>query len=257
MVAAPRVPRWLRAAAVLAMAAFGCVGGGRPSVAQPLVADLSDHLVAITAGFTGTDVLLFGAVEGDGDVAVVIRGPEKDVTVRRKGRLGGIWVNREELTFTHAPMYYFVASNRPLAELGTPALLQRHGIGLDHLKLEEEEAVNPVELAAFRAGFIRNKQREDLYYKEPGKVAFLTGRLFRADIYFPANVPTGTYSVEVFLIRQGEVVGAQTTPLVVSNVGVGADVFLFAHRHSFFYGIAAIAMALIAGWSASAAFRRT
>ncbi|MFO0997973.1 MAG: TIGR02186 family protein [Alphaproteobacteria bacterium] len=243
-------------ARVLAAIGIACLGVGRVAVAQPLVADLSDHLVAITAGFTGTDVLLFGAVEGEGDVAVVIRGPEKNVTIRRKGRLGGIWVNREVLTFTHAPMYYFVASSRPLADLGPSALLQRHGIGLDHLKLEEEEAVNPVELAAFRAGFIRNKQREDLYYKEPGKVAFLTGRLFRTDIYFPANVPTGTYSVEVFLIRQGEVISAQTTPLVVSNVGFGADVYLVAHRFSLLYGVAAIAMALLAGWSASAAFRR-
>lgn len=243
-------------AGIMATIVVACLGGGRSAEAQPLVADLSDHLVAITAGFTGTDVLLFGAVEGEGDVAVVIRGPEKDVTIRRKGRFAGLWVNREVLTFARAPMYYFVASSRPLVDLGPAALLQRHGIGLDHLKLEEEEAVNPVELAAFRAGFIRNKQREDLYYKEPGKVAFLTGRLFRTDIYFPANVPTGTYSVEVFLIRQGEVVSAQTTPLVVSNVGVGADVFLFAHRYSFLYGIAAIAMALFAGWSASAAFRR-
>ena len=256
MAAVLRGRRWLRAAVIGAMAALGCLDDGRSAAAQPLVADLSDHLVAITAGFTGTDVLLFGAVEGEGDVVVVIRGPERDVTIRRKGRLGGIWVNRVELTFSRAPMYYFVATSRPLADLGPPALLQRHGIGLDHLKLEEEEAVNPVELAAFRAGFIRNKQREDLYYKEPGKVAFLTGRLFRTDIYFPANVPTGTYAVEVFLIRQGEIVSAQTTPLVVSNVGIGADVFLFAHRYSLLYGIVAIAMALFAGWSASAAFRR-
>jgi uncharacterized protein (TIGR02186 family) len=252
----PTTRRWRGIAAMFVIAILGSVGGGHSAMAQPLVADLSDHLVAITAGFTGTDVLLFGAVEGEGDIAVVIRGPEKDVTIRRKGRLGGIWVNRDELTFARAPMYYFVATSRPLAELAPPALLQRHGIGLDHLKLEEEDAVNPVELAAFRAGFIRNKQREDLYYKEPGKVAFLTGRLFRTDLYFPANVPTGTYSVEVFLIRQGEIIGAQTTPLVVSNVGVGADVFLFAHRYSVLYGFAAIVMALIAGWSASAVFRR-
>ena len=61
--------------------------------AEPLVADLSKHLVAITTGFAGTDVLLFGAVEGDGDVVVVVRGPNHTETVRRKQRQFGIWVN--------------------------------------------------------------------------------------------------------------------------------------------------------------------
>ena len=50
----------------------------------PLVADLSSHLVAITTGFSGTDVLLFGATNGPGDIAVVVRGPAEDAVIRRK-----------------------------------------------------------------------------------------------------------------------------------------------------------------------------
>ena len=49
---------------------------------------------------------------------------------------------------------------------------------------------------------------------------------------------------------------AQTTPLVVSKIGVGADIFEFAHRHSAAYGIIAIVMALLAGWAAHLVFRR-
>ncbi|NNE84205.1 MAG: hypothetical protein HKN28_09575, partial [Alphaproteobacteria bacterium] len=50
----------------------------------PLVADLSENLIAITTGFTGTEVLLFGATEGVGDIIVVVRAPESQVVVRRK-----------------------------------------------------------------------------------------------------------------------------------------------------------------------------
>src|SRR5581483_8668866 len=53
----------------------------------PLVADLSSHLVAITTGFTGASVLLFGATNGPGDIAIVIHGPAKDIAVRRMARL--------------------------------------------------------------------------------------------------------------------------------------------------------------------------
>ena len=48
------------------------------SRAQALVADLSNHLVAITSGFNGAEILLFGAVEGPGDVVVTVRGPADD-----------------------------------------------------------------------------------------------------------------------------------------------------------------------------------
>ena len=58
--------------------------------AQALVADLSDHFIAITTGFVGADVLLFGAIEGDGDVVVVLRGPSGKEVVRRKGRVAGL-----------------------------------------------------------------------------------------------------------------------------------------------------------------------
>ena len=40
--------------------------------AAALVADLSEHRIQIDLGFTGKQVLLYGAIEGDGDVAVVV-----------------------------------------------------------------------------------------------------------------------------------------------------------------------------------------
>ena len=48
--------------------------------AEAVVADLSKRLVAITTGFAGTDVLLFGAVQGDGDIVVVVRGPTQSTS---------------------------------------------------------------------------------------------------------------------------------------------------------------------------------
>jgi hypothetical protein len=45
----------------LLIAGFGLVAASGPARAQALVADLTSHLVAITTGFTGTSVVLFGA----------------------------------------------------------------------------------------------------------------------------------------------------------------------------------------------------
>lgn len=233
---------------------------GRDSArAQDLVADLSDHLIAIATDFTGTDVVLFGAIDAPGDVAVIVRGPAETMMVRRKDRVAGIWINNAGMTFVDVPSFYGIASNRPVEELADKAVLDRHGIGLDHLRLTPVDAdgVSPEVVNAFRAALIRAKQDQDIYAVDRGRIAFLGQRLFRTTIAFPATVPTGQYLVSVFLFRDGALISAQTTPLVVSKIGVGADIFQFAQRHGASYGLIAILMAVAAGWLASAVFRRT
>lgn len=270
----------------------------RPAAGQDLAADLSSHLIAISASFTGARVVLFGAIEEAGDIAVVVRGPTEQMVVRRKDRISGVWMNRASMTFAGVPSFYRVASNRPLEEFAQTAALERHGIGLDYLRLEpvaagglialppdpetaaapepaappgpgEDTAVEAVtaaaqdgiapagEIARFRQALIRNQQRAGVYGIDPGRVLFLGERLFRTDVVFPANLPTGQYLVSVFLFRDGDLVSAQTTPLVVSKIGASAEVFAFAHRRAATYGLIAILVAVLAGWLASVIFRRS
>lgn len=224
--------------------------------AQELVADLSRHFVAITTGFAGTDVLLFGATDGKGDVIIVVRGPSRHEVVRRKGRVAGIWVNDAELVFEDVPSFYGIAASKPLSSLLTDVALRRHGIGINYLNLKPGRQIDAQELVGFRAGFLRNKIRDGLFTMQPGSVTFLGQRLFRTTMYFPANVPTGSYVVQVFLVRDGRVVSAQTTPLSIAKVGIGADVYNFAHNSSALYGILAVVFALLAGLFAGVVFRK-
>src|SRR4029077_10017775 len=82
-----------------------------PARAEALAADLTSHLIAITTGFTRASVVLFGAIDGPGDVAVVVSGPESEMTVRRKSRIAGIWMNSREVTLANVPSFYFVAAS--------------------------------------------------------------------------------------------------------------------------------------------------
>ena len=72
-----------RLRAIVVLLAAGCPLG--PAAAQPesLVADISRYEVAITTGFAGTEMLLFGAVDGEGDVVVIVRGLSRPVVVHR------------------------------------------------------------------------------------------------------------------------------------------------------------------------------
>jgi uncharacterized protein (TIGR02186 family) len=241
----------------LLIALLGTLLASAPGRAEPLVADLSDHRIKITAGFTGTEVLLFGAVEGEGDVVVVVRGPEETARVWRKGRYGGIWVNDKSVLFRRVPSFYAVGSSRPLWEIAEDPVLNRHKIGVDRLHFEADGLrKSDAEYILFRDALIRNKQLAGLFATDVDKVSFLGRRLFRTRLSFPTNVPTGVYFVEVFLLRDGQVVNAQTTPLVVNKAGVEADVFFFAHQHPALYGIMAVAAALLAGTLAAYVFRK-
>lgn len=232
-----------------------------PARAQPLVADLSDHLVKITLGFEGSELLLFGAVEDEGDVVVVVYGPPETITVRRKDRTAGvIWMNRDELTFVNVPAFYQIMATRPLGDWLPDALRERHQIGVEHLDLRPRRtsanAADRAEVRNFRAALVRRKEALDHYGVETGTVSMLSARLFRTEVTFPTNVPTGTYTVEVFLVVNGEVVSAQTTPLYISKVGVLAEIFHFATTYAALYGVVAILFAVLAGLGANAIFRK-
>jgi uncharacterized protein (TIGR02186 family) len=231
---------------------------GPKAGATTLVADLSSHLIAITTAFAGSDVLLFGAVEEEGDVIVVVRGPQAAITVRRKARIAGIWINRDELTFVGAPEFYAVAATGPLEEIAEESERARHEIGYDALRLRPAPSLAPdeEEIAAFRAALVRNKQREGLYSREVGRITFVGARLFRTNLRFPANVPPGTYQVQVFKLQDGEVVSAQSSVLVISKVGLEAELYDFAHQRAPLYGLIAVAIAVLSGWTAAAAFRK-
>lgn len=223
--------------------------------AEGLVADLTSHLIAITTGFTGASVVLFGATDGPGNVIVAVRGPEREMTVRRKSRVAGIWVNTQQVTFANVPSFYAVAASRPVADILSPAAAAFYHLGIANLKLVAATPAPSVVVDAFRTALDRTQQEAGLFVERMGKVDFLGEQLFRTTIMFPSNVPTGTYLVEVFLVRDNDIVSGQTTPLVVSKVGVDASVFEFSTRQPGFYGAIAVLTAVVAGWLASLPLR--
>lgn len=223
---------------------------------EPLVADLTEYRIAITTGFVGTDVHIFGAKSGPGDVVVIVRGPAVTYAVRRKDRIAGIWLNTDRVDFHGVPSFYALASTRPLDDLMSSAEQLREEIGLDNLRLMTGDEADAAEIAAFRAGLLRVKQATGLFARERSRVTIQREPLFKTRVHFPANVPTGSYDIRVLLIRDGEVVSAQTIPLQVSKSGIDALAFEFAHRQSAAYGLIAILGALLAGWSAHLVFRK-
>jgi uncharacterized protein (TIGR02186 family) len=244
-------PFWL----IALIFAVGWALWPHPARADYLVADLSKRRIDITLGFSGADVLLFGATDSGGDVVVVVRGPEQKVTVRRKERVLGLWVNREWVTYEQTPAFYYVASSKPLESVATDGTLAGIEVGLDHIRLKPADSSEGADTRPFRDALIRAKQREGLY-GGTGQVSFIGGRLFRTTVSFPATVATGPYTVEVFLLRDGKVETAQRWPLFVTKVGMSAAVVERAHLTPIIYGLVAVFIAVVAGWLGAIGLRK-
>jgi uncharacterized protein (TIGR02186 family) len=235
---------------------FGVLGVPALASSQSIVTDLSTREVAISTGFTGAELLLFGATEGFGDIVVTVVGPKRDEIIRRKERVAGIWVNGTSVTFENAPAYYRTAASKPLSEIAAPEVLEKLQIGSSRIDLSTRSSRGAETILEFREAFIRSKKRQALYSEDISDIKITRGRLFRSTIPFPVNVPIGTYEVTVHLFKHGRLVSSEKTPLTVQKVGLEAKIYDFAHDHAAWYGLIAIAIALVAGWLAGVIFRR-
>jgi len=230
-----------------------------PARAEDLVSGLSQDTIQITSNYTGTDIVVFGAIEQaqnpqGRNIVVVVRGPDEPMTVRRRDRIAGIWVNSDAARFEGLPAYYYLASTEPVAKIAPASALARYGIGLQSLRPSAIGSHHDPE--PFRQAAIRYHQRAGLYTESPGSIDFLSESLFRTRVPVPAGVTRGQYNVEVYLFRDGEVVSAQSTPLFVDASGLERRLFNMAHDSPLSYGLACVFMAMLLGWVSSVLFRR-
>jgi len=169
--------------------------------------------------------------------------------VRRRDRVAGVWVNRDAAKFQGLPAYYFLASTRPLTAIAGPAVLERYGLGAAHLKANA--IVSHHDSEPFRQAALRQMRARGLYTDAPGGIDFLSETLFRARVPVPAGVARGQYSVDVYLIRGGDVAAAQSTPFFIDQSGVERRLSDFAHDRALLYGLTTVLMALLLGWATS------
>ncbi len=243
-----------------------------PAHADQLVTDLSEHQISIRSNFTGTEILIFGAIEAEDptdltterDIVVVVTGPEGPVTVRRKDRVAGIWINYDAVRFERVPSFYAISSTRPLSRIVSLDTRTIEGLGLRHIGLGAATGLSPTgtetpladnERKVFSQALLRNKQNQNLYRAEPSGVAFLGRALFRATVDIPSNVPNGLYTAKVYLVSNGQISDAASTPLFIVKSGMERAIYSFANEQPLLYGIFAVVFATFAGWAAALVFR--
>ncbi len=240
-----------------------------------VAAALTDARIHVDSSFSGASIVLYGAVfnptDDPADVVVVVRGPEAPIRLVKKTRNIGVWLNSRPVLFEGAPGFYMTASTRPLSEIADFGQLRRLGVGVDHLRIDAPEESRTVtrygvrdvvvsrlgeDYLDWRRAVIRLKEAAQLYDTDPDGVEFVDRGLFRAEVELPAVAPTGKYYAEVWLFQDGEPRSVSNLTLTVEKVGLERDIYEFAHRRPWLYGLLCVVLAALTGYGASRIFSR-
>lgn len=251
---------------IMMAALFGLMGlsisviPGEALAQEKLVADLNESNVRITTDFNGAELLLFGALDRASvdDIAIIVTGPKKQISIRRKEKVAGIWLNTENADVVGIPSFYHVLSTRPLDEIASLNTMRINKIGFDFIpfKLARDSSIDEGPKEEWQSALIRNMQKDGLWNAKPGSIEIIGDVLFRTNIALPANIVPGTYEVRTIHFRDGAVLDDSISTLNVAKSGLSAQIFRFAHDYAPFYGIFAIIFAVASGWLAAVAFRK-
>ncbi len=237
------------------------ISGG--ALASPLIAEISDRNIVINTAFNGADLMLFGSRNESGDIIAIVRGPSVKATIRKKQKYFGVWVNNQSEIFDDIPMFYALAVSKDFEDINKTIYLDTLKIGynetLESLRLKKYELIGEGERAKreeFGHALLRELRLAKLYHKQIVPIKFIGDGLFRANISFPDNTPTGVYGVEVYLIDGGQVQAMHTTSIRVYKSGLDAAIYQLSQNNGAIYGLLAIALAAFGGLFAVRIFNR-
>ncbi len=232
-----------------------------PAMGEEVVVGLSQNRVAITTNFDGSEILIFGAVKRETainedpplEVAIAVTGPSEPLTVRRKEKRYGIWINTDAVEVDAAPSFYAVATSGPWNAVLKDVEDLRHHVSIGRAIRSVGAEIEGSE--AFTQALIRIREGKGLYQTNIGAVELSEQTLFNTSIQLPANLTEGDYKARFFLTRSGEVVDTFETTIAVQKVGLERFLFRLSRDKPLIYGLMSLAIAIAAGWGASAAFR--
>jgi len=252
----------MRALLVSLALVWGSLWAALPVGAEEVVLGLSSDTVSINTNFDGSEILVFGAVKRDGpmpegprlQVIVTVSGPSEPVTVRRKEKRFGIWVNTDTIEIDSAPSFYAVSTSTLLGLSLSETEDVRHKVSIPRAIRSVGNAAAVEDVESFTEALIRIKSKSDQYQLNEGTISVDEQTLFRTSISLPAALTEGAYQTRIFLTRGGAVVSSYETSINVRKVGLERWLFNLSRENAVLYGLMSLAIAIAAGWGASAAF---
>ena len=216
-----------------------------------VIRELSTRNISINTTFNGSDILIFGTIKRNSseknipsDIIIEVFGPETEITVRKKKKIFGIWVNSDPVKINNSPSFYSIVSTNKLEDILKKDAQSKSKIGKSQFFDSKNSDPNYVE--AINAQ-LRIKNKEGDYNFNNPSVKLKESSLFSARIVLPANLTEGDYKTKIHLIQRGKVTSTSVDTIRVRKVGLEKWLYKTAHNSPLFYGIFSVLLALFSG----------
>ncbi len=213
---------------------------------------IQPHTIRIGSFFPGGKVTVRAVVPSGDHIAFRILGPREELALMRKGRVGGLWMNVQEIHFKNLPKVYLLWTSEKLASMeegGAPQAMKLNYLsalsGSLNTKNQEEESLLLKEL-------IKLKEKDNLYHIFEGTVRIKPlekGVWDQADavLELPPKIYPGSYVLELLAFKEGNGRLLHSSHLEVQLVGFPALISGLATRKGLWYGILSVLIAMVSG----------
>ncbi len=208
--------------------------------------------IRIGSFFSGKKVTVRAVVPFGAKVALRIIGPREDLVLMKKGRVGGLWMNVQQVHFQNLPKVYLLWTSEKQAALETGWSVK--AMGLDYLSFLSGSLQNkdPKDGHQLINELIKLKEADSLYHIFEGTVRIKPlekGQWDQADavLTLPSKIYPGTYSLELIAFQEGKGSLLHSSTIEVKLAGFPALISEVAHQRGLLYGILAVIIATFSG----------
>jgi uncharacterized protein (TIGR02186 family) len=235
---------------VFVLALFIPAGFGQNS---PIGIDvIQPKTIRIGSFFPGGKITVRAVVPSGDQVALRILGPREDLSLMRKGRRGGLWMNVQQVHFQDLPKVYLLWSSEPLASLESEGNNREIHLGYLSFLSGTLTNKNPAEKALLLGELIKLKESDNLYHIFEGTVRIKPlekGVWDQADalLELPPKIYPGAYALQLIAFKEGKGRLLHSSILEVKLVGFPGLISNLAHAKALWYGLLAVLIATVSG----------
>ncbi len=228
----------------------GAVGAEIPVDSSTVTPILNPPEIDIGMFFNGADIAVSADLPQCDGAALVLEAGRSEITLNRKGRVAGIWLNVAQIEVNDVPKVYVLATSDKLAKICAPEELKKLPLGVDYLrrKIEftSEEPLTGSEFDDFlklqkENGSIKLDVGIDLTPDGHG------GSKLSATLPVAQTISPGTYKVLLYGFKDGNVISRGSAEISVKRVGLARLLANLATNHAAGYGAIAIIVAMMVG----------
>ena len=213
---------------------------------------ITPQKVTISTLYNGQTISVKTELPKGTEVALSCEGPEKTLTLMRKGRVCGLWMNVGEIVFHKVPTLYLLQTSKKIEEIYGQDTVHEIGLGYESLcsRAQLEKSGKEAKVNLF-SQLVKLKESENLYSVSEGTIKITHAKdnsdQMTTTFHLPPKAQPGEYKINLFELNNSEAILLNSQTVTVEKTGLTTYLSSLAINHGLLYGFIAVIIAVISG----------